>query len=68
MCECVCAVSLILTTCVCIGPTSGGQSNTVTPEDLELHNQAGGAWSVVNGNVYDLEALAAQVKESQKDN
>ena len=60
--------SMLFTACVCIGPTSGGQSNTVTPEDLELHNQAGGAWSVVNGNVYDLEALAAQVKESQKDN
>ena len=43
-----------------IGPASG-QSHVVTAEDLELHNQAGGAWSVINDNVYDLEAVAAQV-------
>lgn len=36
----------------------------VTAEDLELHNQAGGVWSVINGNVYDLGAVSADVSTS----
>lgn len=41
---------------------ASGRSHVVTAEDLELHNQAGGAWSVINGNVYDFGAVAADVR------
>lgn len=41
---------------------ASGRSHVVTAEDLELHNQAGGAWSVINGKVYDLGAVAADVR------
>ena len=30
----------------------------ITPEDIENHNKEGGAWGVVQGKVYDLQALA----------
>lgn len=30
----------------------------ITPEDIENHNKEGGAWGVIHGKVYDLQALA----------
>ena len=43
-----------------IGAASG-HGHTVTAEEMELHNQAGGAWSVINGKVYDLEPAQVSI-------
>ena len=34
----------------------------ITAEDLELHNRAGGLWTIVNGKVYDLESAEVRDK------
>ena len=33
----------------------GEKPTVITAEDLELHNEAGGSWTIVSGKVYDLE-------------
>ena len=38
-----------------------GQGHIVTQRNLELHNEGGGAWSIVDGKVYDFKELAAKV-------
>ena len=39
----------------------GEKPTVITAEDLELHNEAGGSWTIVSGKVYDLEL--AEVRE-----
>ncbi|CAI8025917.1 E3 ubiquitin-protein ligase HERC2 [Geodia barretti] len=34
----------------------GGKRTVITAEEVELHNEAGGFWTIVNGKVYDLES------------
>ena len=51
-------VPLCVCVCVCVfgvGAGEGGR-HAITAEDLELHNQAGGSWTIISGRVYDLDA------------
>ena len=34
----------------------GGEHTVITAEEVELHNEAGGLWTIVDGKVYDLES------------
>ena len=36
-------------------PTKAGK--LITPEDIENHNKEGGVWAIIQGKVYDFQAL-----------
>ena len=53
-----CSVRLLNVLVVCVlfpGPAMGGGEVVVTPAEMELHNDAGGSWTIISGKVYDLE-------------
>ena len=50
--------------CIFLGPATG-QAHSVTAEDLELHNQAEGAWSIIRGKVYNIEDAQVSLCQCQ---